>query len=178
MWRTMAWVAVGIGGLGGLLWAAFAWSFRTKFRPVQDRIRRFNRDVTNPRQLQRAGQPGSYASIVHHTGRTTGTAYRTPVVAVPTEDGFVFALPYGPEVDWARNVRAAGTAMLDHDGRRMAVHQPTLVDLRQAAPLFPAKEQRMHRAYGVQDFLRVQVREPAPSGADTPPEPARREARR
>lgn len=157
MWRTLIWVVVGIGGVGALLWAAFAWSFRTKFRPVQDRIRRFNRDVTNPRQLQRAGQPGSYASIVHHTGRTSGTAYRTPVVAVPTRGGFVFALPYGPEVDWARNVRAAGVATLEHEGRRVPVHEPALIDLDQADPLFPVKEQRMHRAYGVRDFLRVQV---------------------
>lgn len=173
MWRTIVWVAVGIGGVGGLLWAAFAWSFRTKFRPVQDRIRRFNRDVTNPRQLQRAGQPGSYASIVHHTGRTSGTAYRTPVVAVPTDGGFVFALPYGPDVDWARNVRVAGVATLEHEGRRVTVHEPMLIDLEQADPLFPAKERRMHRAYGVRDFLRVQERETSPSMADTSREQAR-----
>ncbi len=173
MWRTLVWVAVGIGAVGGLLWAAFAWSFRTKFRPVQDRIRRFNRDVTNPRQLQRAGQPGSYASIVHHTGRTSGTAYRTPVVAVPSDDGFLFALPYGPEVDWARNVVAAGTATLEHEGRRVSVDQPTLVGLDEANPSFPAKEQRMHRAYGVRDFLRVHERETAPARTDASPQAAR-----
>lgn len=173
MLRTLVWVVAGIVGTGGLLLAAFAWSFRTKFRPVQDRIRRFNRDVTNPRQLQRAGQPGSYASIVHHTGRTSETVYRTPVVAVPTGDGFVFALPYGPEVDWARNVRAAGTAMLEHEGRRVAVHRPTLLDPQQADLLFPPREQRMHRAYGVRDFLRVQVHEPAPSRSDASREAAR-----
>lgn len=173
MWRTLVWIVAGIGAAGGLFWATFAWSFRTKFGPVQDRIRRFNRDVTNPRQLQRAGQPGSYASIVHHVGRTSGRAYRTPVVAVPTADGFVFALPYGPEVDWARNVRAAGAATLEHEGRRVTVHEPTLVDPEEVAPLFSAKERRMHRAYGVRDFLRVQVREPSPRRVDTSREAAR-----
>ena len=163
----MTWVVVGIGGVGGLLWAGFTWSFRTRFRPVQDRIRRFNRDVTNPRQLQRAGQPGAYASVVHHVGRTTGTAYRTPVVAVPTDGGFVFALPYGPDVDWARNVRAVGAATLEHEGQLVAMHQPTLVDLDEVDSLFPAKEQRMHRTFGVRDFLRVQVHDTASSRPDT-----------
>ncbi len=159
-------------------WAAFAWSFRAKFRPVQDRIRRFNRDVTNPRQLQRAGQPGSYASIVHHTGRTTATAYRTPVVAVPADGGHVFALPYGPEVDWVRNVRAAGEATLEHEGRRVPVDQPRLVGLDEADPLFPKRERRMHRTHGVRDFLRVRVRGTGSSRPDASRETARPEAAR
>lgn len=173
MWKTLAGVVVGIGCISGLLWAAFAWSFRTKFRPVQDRIRRFNRDVTNPRQLRRAGQPGAYASVVHHTGRTTGAAYATPVVAVPTGDGFVIALPYGPEVDWARNVLAAGTATLEHGGHRVAVHRPTLIDRTEADPPFRPKEQRMHRTYGVRDFLRLQAGDSSPSPVGASQEVAR-----
>jgi deazaflavin-dependent oxidoreductase (nitroreductase family) len=146
-------------GAGVLLLAAvsavFVQSFRTKWGPVQSAIRRFNRDVTNPRQLETAGQPGAWAAVVHHNGRVSGTAYRTPAVAVPTGDGFVFALPYGPGADWARNVLAAGGATIDHEGRSVPVEDPRLVPSAEANPLFPPGEQRMHRLFGVVDFLRV-----------------------
>ncbi len=156
MSHTLPWIAV-TAGVGAVLWIGFVAAFRTKFRPVQDRIRRFNRDVTNPRQLRQAGRPGAWASVVNHTGRRTGTAYRTPVVAVPSDGGFVFALPYGPDVDWVRNLRAGGTATLEHEGRTVTLHQPTFLIGHEADRLFPAKEQRMHRTFGVRDFLRVEV---------------------
>lgn len=155
MSRTLIALVV-TAGVVGTLGTGFVYAFRTKFGPVQDRIRRFNRDVTNPRQLRTAGQAGSATSVVHHTGRRSGASYRTPVVAVPDADGFLFALPYGPDVDWVRNVRAAGSATVEHDGRTVVVDRPVLVGFEEANPRFAAKEQRMHRAFGVRDFLRVE----------------------
>ncbi|TYP87993.1 nitroreductase family deazaflavin-dependent oxidoreductase [Blastococcus xanthinilyticus] len=138
-----------------LLAALFVQSFRAKWGPVQRAVRRFNRDVTNPRQLATAGRPGAYAAVVHHRGRVSGTAYRTPAVAVPAGDGFVFALPYGPGADWVRNVLAAGTATVEHEGRSVEVQRPRLVDESEANRFFPPREQRMHRVFGVVDFLHV-----------------------
>lgn len=122
---------------------------------MQDAIRRLNRRVINPRQLRTAGEPGTYASVVHHVGRRSGTPYRTPVVAVPVDDGFLIALPYGPGADWVRNVLAAGSMTLDHEGARYDLERPTLLGIDVANRHFPAKEQRMHRLYGVRDFLRL-----------------------
>ena len=150
--------AVILGGLlagSALLLAVFTLGFRTKFAPLHAAIRRFNRDVTNPRQLRQAGQPGAWTSVVHHVGRTTGRPYRTPVVALPTDNGFLFALPYGPRADWVRNVLAAGSTTLDHDGQTTQVARPTLVPADEAKHLLPPKQQRMHRLYGVEDFLIV-----------------------
>lgn len=144
-----------VGGLAGVAFVAFALSFRTKFRPVQDAIRRMNRAVTNPRVLATAGQPGAPASVVHHVGRRSGAAYQTPVVAVPADGGFAVALPYGPRADWVRNVLTAGSATLDHEGARIPVTDPELVRADVANPLFPRKEQLLHRLYGVDDFLLV-----------------------
>lgn len=146
---VVAWLA----GVGGVLLTAFTLGFRSKLPPLHDAIRRFNRDVTNPRQLQRAGQPGAWASVVHHVGRTSGTAYRTPVVALPTEDGFVFALPYGPAADWVRNVLAAGSATIEHDGHSIRAERPVLLSAQQSSSYFPASGQRIHRLYGVHDAL-------------------------
>ncbi len=152
---VVVWVIGGVAAVAALLLAAFTLSFRTGFRPVLDRVRRLNRSVLNPRQLPGAGLPGASNSVVHHVGRTTGTAYATPVVAVPTADGYLFALPYGPGADWVRNVRAAGTATLQHDGRAWQVEHPELVPAADADPYFDRTEQRLHRLFGVDDFLRV-----------------------
>lgn len=107
---------------------------------MQDVIRRFNRDVTNPRQLATAGRAGAWASVVHHVGRTSGTAYRTPVVSVEVDDGFLFALPYGPGADWVRNVLTAGSATLEHEGRAVAMDDPVIVDRARANPFFASRE--------------------------------------
>lgn len=141
------------GGAVAVLWLGFTVSFRTRFAPVQDAIRRLNRRVVNPRQLETAGHPGASASVVHHVGRSSGTPYRTPVVAVPTDDGFVIALPYGPRADWVRNVLAAGAATVQHEGQVVSVDEPELVPAATVDPLFPPGTQRTHRLYGVDDFL-------------------------
>lgn len=166
-------IAVVIGSLVALvavLSAGFTMGFRTRYQPLLRVVRRFNRDVTNKRQLQGpAGQPGAYASVVHHVGRRSGSPYRTPVVAVPADDGFLFALPYGPDADWVRNVLAAGGATIEHEGETVAVTDPRLVTADDANSHFAAAEQRMHRLFGVTDFLAVRLdsqdrsAEPAPS---------------
>ena len=146
-------VVAALAVVGGGLWLGFAVSFRKKFRPVQSAIRRLNRRVLNPEQLRTAGRPDAWASVIHHVGRTSGTSYQTPVVAMQTEDGFVIALPYGPGADWVRHIMAAGTTTIEHEGRTVRVTGPELVPADDASPRFAAKEQRMHRVYGVDDFL-------------------------
>lgn len=151
-----------VGGLvavGGVLWIVFLVSFRTGFRPVLDAIRRMNRRVTNPKQMRTAGQPGAYASVVNHVGRVSGREHRTPVVAVPADHGFAIALPYGAGADWVRNVMAAGTATLEHEGRTIPVVRPELMLAPDADPFFPPKERRLHRLYGIEHVLRLETAE-------------------
>lgn len=148
-------VVIGLGLALAALWLALVVSFRTRFAPVQRVVRRMNRRVLNPRQLRTAGQRGAWASVVRHVGRTSGTLYRTPVVPVEVDDGFIVALPYGPGADWVQNVLAAGAAELEHQGATVAVARPELLPLSEANPHFPAKDQWTHRLYGVDDFLRL-----------------------
>lgn len=143
---------LGIVALGGVL---FLLSFRARFQPVLTVVRRLNRRFINPQQLRTAGQPGVATSVVHHRGRRSGTSYRTPVVAVPADGGFVIALPYGPGADWVRNVMAAGSAAIEHDGTTVSVERPRLVGSDEANPLFPAKEQRSHALVAMDEFLRL-----------------------
>lgn len=168
-------IAVATGGLVALvalLSAGFTIGFRTRHQPLLRVVRRFNRDVTNKRHLEgNAGQLGAYASVVHHGGRRSGTPYRTPAVAVPANDGFLFALPYGPGADWVRNVLAADGATVEHEGEVVAVTAPRLVTAEDANPHFAAAEQRMHRLFGVTDFLAV--RRDSRDGSGEAPPPAR-----
>jgi deazaflavin-dependent oxidoreductase (nitroreductase family) len=60
--------------------------------------------VTVP--LARSGR-GPFA-LVRHVGRRSGRAYETPLLLARRGDDFVAELTYGPDVDWYRNVMAAG----------------------------------------------------------------------
>lgn len=159
--RSVIQVVAAIAGVGAVLWVGFTISFRTKFRPVQDAIRRLNRAFTNPRVLRSAGTPGASASVVHHVGRVSGAEYQTPVVVVPAEPGLVIALPYGPGVDWVRNVFASSEATIQHEGTPIRAVGPRLASMAEVNHLFPAKDQRIHRLYRVDDFLVLSLAESA-----------------
>lgn len=162
--RGLLTVLAGVVAAGGLLFGGFVLAFRTKFRPVQDRVRRMNRRVLNPRQLRTAGTVGASASVVRHVGRRSGTPYRTPVVVIPDGNAFVVELPYGPTTDWVRNVLAAGRATVEHEGRTVPVARPEVVRATSVARLFPGKQGRTQRMFGITEVLRLHP-ETSPSHA-------------
>jgi deazaflavin-dependent oxidoreductase (nitroreductase family) len=100
-------------------------------------MRRVNRVFTNPLM-------GTFAwllpplAMVHHTGRKTGRPYRSPVVAIASDHGFVIPMTYGRDVDWARNLVHARGGEVERMGRRVVVRNPRIVGLDEAAPLLPA----------------------------------------
>lgn len=156
------WSVIGI--VGGLLLLAivavgvtFALGMRAKTPWVLDRVRHFARAVGNPYQMRTAGTPGAMASVIEHRGRTSGKAYRTPVEAVPTEDGFVIATVYGARTDWLKNVLASGSATIVNEGRPHEVDRPEIVPMVDAETYFPAKSRRAHERYRVGECLRVRT---------------------
>lgn len=128
---------------------------RTKYPPVLNRIRRYARDVGNPRQLRSAGTPGANASILRHTGRKSGKHYQTPVTATWIADGFVIGLPYGPETDWLKNVIANGSAVVAYQGGTYQCDEPEVISSTEAASEFTARERRILRLMGVDECLRL-----------------------
>ena len=122
--------AVGVFALAVVtLGLALLIGMRTKSPPVMGAIRRVNRAYLNPRQLQTAGQPGTYASIVRHIGRVSGQQYQTPVGAMPDGDHFWIALPYGTESE--------------------------VVPVDSVAASLPADERRVLRLFSVEHCLRL-----------------------
>ncbi|WP_308491239.1 nitroreductase family deazaflavin-dependent oxidoreductase [Microbacterium terrisoli] len=62
----------------------------------------------NPLTLRAARAGRGPFSLVRHVGRTSGKTFETPVILARRPDGFVAELTYGPQVNWYRNIVAAG----------------------------------------------------------------------
>ncbi|MGI5237994.1 nitroreductase family deazaflavin-dependent oxidoreductase [Dactylosporangium sp. CA-139066] len=93
--------------------------------PLSRRVARFNRlfanHVVGPLFTR---MPGFGA--IHHRGRRSRRAYRTPVKYFRRGDDYIITLPYGPDADWVRNVLAAGGCALSTRGRRLQLTAPVL----------------------------------------------------
>lgn len=100
-------------------------------------MRRVNRVVTNP-VLGTIAWIVPPLAVVHHVGRRSGRRYRTPVVAFRSARGFVIPMTYGRDVDWGRNLRAAGGGELVQMGRRFRIRNPRIVDGEAARSWLPA----------------------------------------
>jgi deazaflavin-dependent oxidoreductase (nitroreductase family) len=97
-------------------------------------VRKFNRAIFNRFTLTFAGK--HVFAIVEHRGRRTSRLYRTPVVAVPVQDGFVIPLTYGIDTDWYLNIREAGSCTLMLGGQHYQVHGPRVLTPVEALPHF------------------------------------------
>lgn len=115
-------------------------------------LRRVNRVLTNP-LLGTVAWLVPPLAVVHHVGRNSGRHYRTPVVAIRTDDGFVIPMTYGRDVDWARNIVRAGGCELERLGRRTRLRRPRVVGLRAAEPHLPPVARPFFRATNFPGFV-------------------------
>jgi deazaflavin-dependent oxidoreductase (nitroreductase family) len=94
--------------------------------------------------------------ILHYRGRMTGKAYRTPMNVFRKGDHYVFALTYGSEVQWVKNVLAAGTLDLRTVGRTVHLVEPELfVDPKRREMPIPVRQ--FLGLLGVSEFLRMRI---------------------
>ena len=135
---------------------AFVVGWRAKARLVLGPIVWFSKKVMNPMQMRTAGTSGAYASIIRHRGRISGAEYATPVGVIADGEAFLIALPYGSRAQWLRNVLAAGSATLVHEGTTYQVDRPELIALPTVADRFSASDQGLFRWLRVEDCLRLQ----------------------
>jgi deazaflavin-dependent oxidoreductase (nitroreductase family) len=138
---------------------------------VLNQVRFFNRRFFNPLALRFAGHEGGAVAVVQHAGRRSGKLYRTPVVAHPTNDGFVIPLPYGTKVDWLCNVLAAGSGTVTWNGHDYPFVEPTEIDPATAQKLLPPAAWRVFHLFGISHFLQVRCPSEAPITAAPRPEP-------
>ena len=122
-------------------------------------MRRVNRLLTNPVM-------GTFAwlapplAVVHHVGRKSGRHYHTPVLAFRSRTGFVIPLPYGRDVEWARNVIAASECELVQMGRRSQLYDPRVVGFKAAEPHLPAIARATLRAANLPGYVLLRSHRP------------------
>jgi deazaflavin-dependent oxidoreductase (nitroreductase family) len=94
-------------------------------------------------------------ALVLHLGRTTGRWYATPVAARRLADGFVISLAFGAQVDWYRNLRAAGGGRIRWRGREYPVGAPETIDLQTGRAAFNPLQRQALRVAGIGGYIRV-----------------------
>jgi deazaflavin-dependent oxidoreductase (nitroreductase family) len=139
-------------------------------------MRRVNRAVTNRLMGPLAGVLPPLA-VVHHVGRKSGRAYRTPVLAFPVAGGYVTPLPYGTDTDWCRNMVEAGKGRLERLGQQVPVRNPRIVGSEAALSLLPGPLRPGLRMLALPGYLLVD-HAPRSAKRKAGPRRSRRQARR
>jgi deazaflavin-dependent oxidoreductase (nitroreductase family) len=124
--------------------------------PIPMAVARFNRVGTNRVTRTFAGWAPMFG-ILEHVGRRSGQMYRTPINLFTTPDGFAIALTYGRDVDWLKNLLAAGGATIQHRGKRMTVSDPRLTGPDEAIRWIPAPIRLVLRLLKVNEFVLVRA---------------------
>ncbi len=91
----------------------------SRLRPITTRF-------FNPLARRFAGRL-PWFGILTYIGRTSGRTYRTPINVFRRGDTYVFALTYGRDTQWVKNVLAAGSCTLRTRGRDVHLVQPELI---------------------------------------------------
>ena len=92
--------------------------------------------------------------ILAHVGRRTGRAHRTPLNVFRRGKGYVFFLTYGSDVEWVKNVLAAGRCTLRTRGRDVVLVDPEVFSDPERH-LLPPPVRAVGRLLGAAGFLRM-----------------------
>jgi deazaflavin-dependent oxidoreductase (nitroreductase family) len=132
---------------------------RTGIQTTRTRMWRFRGAVAryiNPITRPVASKLPTFG-ILTHRGRKSGLTYRTPINVFRRGDDYFFFLTYGSDVQWVKNVLAAGSCSIETRGRVVELVEPELItdpDLRRAPPHVRFVERRIA---GVTQYLRMRA---------------------
>ena len=121
-------------------------------------FRRFMMRFVNPVTRLLAGWLPGFA-VITYRGRRSGRTYHTPMNLFRRGNDYVFALTYGADVQWVKNVLASGELQARTMGRTIRLADPQLFEdpERRLMP-FPV---RLFLGFArVKDFLRMRRVDP------------------
>ena len=91
-------------------------------------------------------------SLIRHVGRKSGRTYETPVILARVPEGFIAELTYGDNVNWYRNVVAAGGCVVVHHRVEYQVTDIEPCDAERGRAAFPAPFRLILKAAGRNQF--------------------------
>ncbi len=118
----------------------------------------FATHILNPLTVKIAGAKYSPFALIRHVGRRSGKPYQTPLIIQRTAGGFIFALTYGPDVDWYRNIVAANGGTVRWHGSEYQLQAPELIDAATGIAAFAAPFRPILRMNHTGQFARAQAR--------------------
>jgi deazaflavin-dependent oxidoreductase (nitroreductase family) len=122
---------------------------------IRNTIRVTLKHTLNPLTRRLARTPFGPFAIIQHTGRRSGKQYETPVILGDIPDGFVAELTYGPNVDWYKNVQAAGGCNVIWHGSQYVVSRIEPMDTATGLAAFPLPAQLVLRLLKRQHFVKM-----------------------
>ena len=133
------------------------WAFRSGKPRVIGLLTSYHKYLTNPVMVRFFSGRSAHAALIHHVGRRSGKAYVTPVTAHRSEDTIIVPLPYGTEVDWLRNLQAAGDGVVKLEGRGFTVDEPDVVPIESVVALLPPFVARIVQLHDTKHALWLHV---------------------
>lgn len=124
--------------------------------PITKRITSFNKRFLNPLTIRLAGR-GSIVDL-EHVGRTSGRTFHTPLMAFRSGETVIIALTYGPEVQWLKNVTAAGGCRMRIGGEWLSLGAPRHLDPQAGLPQTPNPQRFLLRhVIKCRDFVQLPI---------------------
>ena len=112
--------------------------------------------ATSPMTMPLAGKRWNpIFAILEHRGRKSGRRHSTPVAARRIVGGFVISLAFGAQVDWYRNLVAAGGGTIRWQGDTYPVTAPERIEADAAFGAFNPVQRLLMRIGGIDNFVRV-----------------------
>lgn len=122
-----------------------------------DLIRHANKYLLNPLMLRFVAQHGPFA-IIHHVGRRSHKQYRTPIIAVAYQEGFLVALTYGEDVDWYHNVLAEKGCILEKHRKKYHITRLEPIDDIQMYKAFPGPLNRILKLKNITHYVLMEYK--------------------
>jgi hypothetical protein len=122
-----------------------------------DRIRLFNKNVTNKIMSRISGKKFGHFALISHEGRKSGKVYTIPIIAEPVNNGFIFALTYGRKVDWCSNVLGKGGCSLVWKNNVYKLNNPEFVDKEIGLGAFPLLFRSGLKIMRIEYFLKLSI---------------------
>ena len=121
--------------------------------PIPDRIRYVNKRFTNKIMMVIAGKKGSPIALIRHWGRKSGKPYEIPILVVQKGKQLFFALTYGKNVDWYKNILATEKAELRLNGLWIPLCNPKILDPEAGYQAFGRIKGKILKSLNVNDFF-------------------------